>query len=114
VIAEQGEGAVGDLLDGEVEHGGRVGAVADQVAEAVGIIEASGLNGGNRNALEVKLRNVLRRLDKGHPTTAISIIENDFVPQVQSFIGSGKLTADEGSALLDLAAGLVANITQNS
>jgi hypothetical protein len=87
---------------------------ADQVAEAIAVIEGSGLNGGNQNALEVKLTNVLRQLDKDHPTAAISIIQDDFVPQVHAFVGNGKLTAEEGSLLLDLAAQLVANISQNS
>jgi plastocyanin len=86
----------------------------DQVAEAIAVIEASGLNGGNKNALTVKLNNVLSQLDKSDPATAISIIEDDFVPQVQAFTNNGKLTADEGSALLHIAAELVANISQNS
>jgi hypothetical protein len=64
--------------------------------------------------LEVKLRNVLDQLDKGDPATAISIVEDDFVPQVEAFIANGKLTAEEGSALLHIAGELVANITQNS
>jgi plastocyanin len=87
---------------------------ADQVGDAVAVIEGSGLNKGNQNALEVKLRNVLDQLDKGDPATAISIVEDDFVPQVEAFIANGKLTAEEGSALLHIAGELVANITQNS
>ena len=33
MVAEQGDGAMRDFLDREVEHGDRIGAIADQVAE---------------------------------------------------------------------------------
>lgn len=76
-------------------------AAIDGLIEAVeALVDAGVLNRGQSNALVVKLEAALRSLGRGRVNAACNQLRA-FMNQVNAFIASGKLTAEEGQALLD-------------
>jgi hypothetical protein len=86
-------------------------AVAEQISGLASAVAATSLNGGNKNALTVKLNQVTKLLGKGKTAEAVGILENDFIPQVENFRAAGKLAAAEADALITGAEEAIANIT---
>jgi len=85
--------------------------VAEQLTGLTSAVAATSLNGGNKNALTVKLNQVAKQLAKGKADDAVRILTEDFIPQVADFLAAGKLTADEAEALTTAAQEAVLNIT---
>jgi hypothetical protein len=83
--------------------------VALLIADVEALVAAGALNGGQGQALIVKLEGVLARLAAGQTTPAVNRLEA-FVHQVEDFVAAGVLTAEEGQALLDAAAVLLAQL----
>jgi probable HAF family extracellular repeat protein len=65
------------------------------------------LNGGQGNALIVKLQAAIQRLDQGQDETAINQLEA-FVHQASAMIRSGVLSAAEGQPLIEAANTIIA------
>jgi len=86
-------------------------AVAEQISDLKSAVAATSLNGGNKNALTVKLDQVAKQLAKGKADDAVRILTEDFIPQVANFLAAGKLTAVEAEALTAAAQEAVLNIT---
>lgn len=84
--------------------------IQDEVGQLQANIEATGLNKGNKNALSVKLDQVMRHLEKGHNAQALHALEG-YTNQVGIFLNNGKLTADEGAALTALADQIRTNLS---
>jgi len=88
--------------------------VEDQIenlmARVEDLVAAGLLNRGNGNALVSKLRNALKRLDKGNEKAAVNQI-NAFINQVRAFINSGKLPEEEGQILIDIASNIIKDLT---
>jgi hypothetical protein len=60
------------------------------------------LNGGNINALTVKLQNATDKLNQGNITAGVNKIES-FINQVNAFVNSGKLTQAQADTLIAAA-----------
>ena len=58
------------------------------------------LNGGNGNALTVKLNNAISSLNAGKVNTAVNQL-NAFINQVLAFLSAGKLTTAQAQPLID-------------
>jgi hypothetical protein len=83
-----------------------IAGLSDQVGE----IEQSGAVGhGEANALRAKLDAALARLERGDTRQAIHMLEA-FIRQVQALVRSGKITAEEGQALIDSALAVMADL----
>jgi len=80
------------------------------MARVEDLVAAGLLNRGNGNALVSKLRNALKRLDKGNEKAAVNQI-NAFINQVRAFINSGKLPEEEGQILIDIASNIIKDLT---
>jgi hypothetical protein len=78
----------------------------DQIVLLIGqvdhLVNDGVLNGGNGNALTVKLKAALASLDAGKTSTAVNQL-NAFINQVVGLLNSSKLTADLAQPLLDAA-----------
>jgi predicted Mrr-cat superfamily restriction endonuclease len=79
--------------------------------EITGLIEDGVLNGGQGNALIVKLENILKQLDNSKPQVACNLLEA-FTSQVQSFIDEGVLPLEVGQLLLAKANTVQSQICQ--
>jgi pullulanase-type alpha-1,6-glucosidase len=64
------------------------------------LVDAGSLNGGQGNALTVKLEHAIDKLDGAQPHVALNML-NAFINQVNAFVASGVLTPEEGQSLLD-------------
>lgn len=82
--------------------------IKDEIDTLKAGVAATGLNGGNKNALTVKLDQALSLIAKGHTDEAIDVL-NGFVDQVNSFTAAGKLTAGQSAALLPIAQKILFN-----
>lgn len=86
--------------------------VSEQLAGLkTAVAAAPGLNGGLKNALTVKLDQAAKLLGKGKTADAVSILRDDFIPQVHALAAAGKLTAAEEAALVTGAQEAIENIT---
>lgn len=85
--------------------------VDEQLTGLTSAVAATSLNGGNKNALTVKLNQVAKQLAKSNTADAVRILTEDFLPQVAGFLNAGKLTAEEAAALTAAADEAVLNIT---
>ena len=83
--------------------------ISDEIGAAQALIADTGLNHGNKNALTVKLEQVLKQVAKGNNHTALNQLDA-FTSQVDAFSKNGKLTADEAAALLEAAEELAFNL----
>jgi hypothetical protein len=84
--------------------------IADEIGQLKANIEATGLNKGNKNALSVKLDQVLKHLAKGHNSQALHALEG-YTGQVGIFVDNGKLTADEAATLTAHAGQITTNLS---
>jgi beta-glucosidase len=84
--------------------------VIDQVDSLKAYIADLPIVGGLKNALTVKLDQVLKLLDKDKVTEAVSILEDDFIGQVYSLRDEGKLTEEQAAELVKSAEEIVLNI----
>jgi hypothetical protein len=82
--------------------------ITDEIDTLKAGVAGTGLNGGNKNALTVKLDQALKLIAKGHNDEAIDVL-NGFVDQVNSFTAGGKLTAEQSAALLPVAQKILFN-----
>jgi len=85
--------------------------VAEQIAGLKTAVAGLGVNGGVKNALTVKLDQATKLLGQGKTADAVSLLSDDFIGQVNSLLGEGKLTADEASGLITAAQEAIQNIT---
>jgi hypothetical protein len=78
----------------------------DQIALLIGdidaLVDAGVLNGGQGNALTVKLLNALNKIAKGQNHAAANQV-SAFINQVEDFVAEGILTPDQGAALIAAA-----------
>jgi pullulanase len=85
--------------------------VAEQLELLIDDVEAlvaqGSLNAGQGHALEVKLRQALRKYEAGATNAALGSLRA-FVHQVEGFIARGVLTAEEGEPLLRAASEVMA------
>ena len=72
-----------------------IGDVEDLVANGV-------LNGGQGNALTVKLASAIRSDERGRPNAATGQV-GAFINQIEAFVGAGILTAEQGALLIERA-----------
>jgi hypothetical protein len=79
------------------------------IEEVEALRDAGILNGGQANALTVKLENAIKNLDKDKANTALNNL-NAFINQVQSFIDEGVLTLEEGQSLIEAADAIIYQI----
>jgi hypothetical protein len=79
------------------------------IEEVEALRHAGILNGGQANALTVKLENAIKNLDKDKANTALNNL-NAFINQVQSFIDEGVLTPEEGQSLIEAADAIIYQI----
>jgi len=79
------------------------------IADVEALIAAGSVNGGQGNALLVKLEGALAKLAAGMPGVAANKIEA-FRNQVEAFVAGGVLTAEEAQPLLDAIAVLLAQL----
>jgi sugar lactone lactonase YvrE len=82
------------------------GGIESLINEIEGLIEDGALNGGQGNALIVKLEAALQKLLEDKTKTAINQL-GAFRNQVEALIQSGELTPGEGQPLLDAVDGLI-------
>jgi hypothetical protein len=81
--------------------------VADCLAGKIEeLIWAGVLNKGNGNALITKVNNAFAKAVNGKTGTAVNGMES-FINEVEAFVRSGKLTAEQGQGLIALAEALV-------
>jgi hypothetical protein len=73
------------------------------------LVEAGLLNQGQGNSLVVKLQGAIDNLDRGKTKVAVNQI-TAFINEVTSLIDEGVLSAENGQALIDLAADIIAQI----
>ncbi len=83
--------------------------MADKFAALRSSVAATGLNGGNKNALTVKLTQAEKLVTKGHHDEALEVLAG-YIDQVNSFHSSGKLTDAQASALLATAQKISSNL----
>jgi hypothetical protein len=86
-------------------------AVAEQISGLKAAVAALGVNNGLKNALTVKLDHATKLLASGKTAEAVSGLSADFIGQVNSLRGEGKLTAAEAAALILAAEEAILNIT---
>jgi hypothetical protein len=84
--------------------------VAEQVSGLKAAVAGLSVNGGLKNALTVKLDQAAKLLDKGKTAEAVNLLSADFIGQVQSLLGEGKLTAAQAAALTLAAQEAIQNI----
>ena len=83
--------------------------MADKFAALKSSVAATSLNGGNKNALTVKLTQAERLVTKGDADGVLEIL-NGYVDQVNELHGVGKLTDEQTSALLATAQKIISNV----
>ena len=81
----------------------------DEVDTLKASVAGTGLNGGNKNALTVKLDQALSLVAKGDSAGALDVL-NGFVAQVDEWTAAGKLTAQQSAALLPVAQKILFNV----
>jgi len=79
------------------------------IADVEALVAAGALNGGQGNALSVKLQGALAKLAAEQPAVAVNKLQA-FVNQLNAFVQGGVLTAEEAAPLLDAAAVLLAQL----
>jgi len=84
--------------------------VAEQLSGLKDAVAALGVNGGIKNALTVKLDQAAKLLQQGKTAEAVSLLSADFIGQVTSLLGEGKLTQAEADALITAAQETIQNI----
>lgn len=100
----------GDTVDmGAFEFQGP--STPEEVAEAllediVELVEEGALSNGNGNALSAKLESALDALEASNTEAAIGKV-GAFINQVEALINAGRLSAEDGQALLDLGNALL-------
>jgi probable HAF family extracellular repeat protein len=77
----------------------QIDAIIEHIAR---LVETGVLNKGQGNALQIKLENTLRQLDKVNPEAACNLLQA-FTNQVQSLVDGEILPFDEGQLLIDEA-----------
>jgi enterochelin esterase-like enzyme len=85
--------------------------VAEQIAGLKAAVASLPVSGGVKNALTAKLDQVSKLLARGATADAVSVLEVDFIGQVDSLLAEGKLTAEQAAALTLAAEEAVLNIT---
>lgn len=72
------------------------------VVEVQALLEGGSLNLGQANSLVSILSNAIERLNEGDAVPAVNQL-NAFIHQVNAQVSAGRMTEDEGQALIDLA-----------
>jgi hypothetical protein len=85
--------------------------VAEQLSGLQAAVAGLGVNGGIKNALTVKLNQAASLLSQGKTADAVSLLSADFIGQVNSLLGEGKLTQAQADALVTAAQETIQNIT---
>ncbi|HET6302641.1 alpha/beta hydrolase [Microbacterium sp.] len=83
--------------------------IADEIGQLKDGVAATSLNGGNKNALTVKLNQAYNLVAKDKNDEALEVL-GGFVDQVNAFASNGKLTAEEADGFLALADQLLFNL----
>jgi pullulanase/glycogen debranching enzyme len=79
------------------------------IADVEALVAGGTLNGGNGNALTAKLRNAQKKIEQGKPGPAANML-GAFVNQVEAFVNAGKLTSEQGAALIAAAEEVIAQL----
>ena len=111
--ASASQGAYYDKTDGTEAFDLPVSCSTSAMNEAaVRALETAGvLTRGQATSLVVKLQGAGAKLAAGQPTVALNQM-GAFVNEVNALVNSGRLTAEQAQALLDLAAGYVRRIRE--
>ncbi|MDX1377424.1 MAG: ExeM/NucH family extracellular endonuclease, partial [Anaerolineales bacterium] len=80
--------------------------IQELISDVQKLLDDGVLNGGQANALTVKLVHALNKLEDGKPGVAANQL-GAFINQVEDFVNDGILTAEQGDALIKSAALLV-------
>ncbi|HEX5087942.1 MAG TPA: hypothetical protein VFV89_09040 [Nocardioides sp.] len=83
--------------------------MADKFQALTSSVAATSLNGGNKNALTVKLSQAEKLVTKGANDEAVEVLDG-YIAQVQSFNGSGNLTDEQAAGLLANAERIRSNL----
>lgn len=83
--------------------------LSDEIGQLKAGVASTGLNGGNKNALTVKLDQAYKLIARGDNAGAVEVL-NGFVAQVKGFAGSGKLTQEQAAPLVTTAEKVLFNI----
>jgi hypothetical protein len=83
------------------------------IDEVEALVDGGSLNGGQANALIVKMENAIKNLDKDKANTALNNL-NAFMNQVQAYINGGVLTPEEGQSLIDAAEAIIHQIQERN
>jgi hypothetical protein len=84
--------------------------IQDEIGQLKDNVAATSLNGGNKNALTVKLEQALKLVAKGDSTGALEVLDG-YVTQVSEFQAAGKVTAEQATGLTALAAQITSNLS---
>ena len=84
--------------------------IQDEIGQLKANVAATSLNGGNKNALTVKLEQALKLVAKGDSTGALEVLDG-YVTQVSEFQAAGKVTAEQATGLTALAAQITSNLS---
>ena len=97
---EDNENACGDLFAAEIT------AIEELISLVRSVAVTNGLNGGQTNSLVSKLENTIKSLQKCNTNPAVNRL-GAFINEVEAYVGSGKLTAADGSDLIAAAQAII-------
>lgn len=81
----------------------------DVIIDIQNLISNGSLTSGQGNSLITKLHNAAVKIDSHNYTAAINSL-NAFINQVNAFINSGKISHDDGTALIQEAQSIIASL----
>ncbi len=85
--------------------------IALLIAEVEGLVDSGVLNVGQGNSLIVKLEEAIQKLDMGHTTEALNIL-NAFINEVNALVNGGILSPQEGESLISAAHVIIDKINE--
>jgi DUF1680 family protein len=89
-------------------------AAADQVNGLKAYIAGESIDGAAKDALSAPLDHVLALLADGKPTDAVTVLNDDFLSQVDSLHSGGRVSDAEVAELRSRALAIDANVTDNT
>jgi hypothetical protein len=84
-------------------------ATTSTIDQVQTLAETGVVNGGQANALTVKLNNAIKQLDKGKSHVATNMLQA-FINQVADLMNEGVLTPEDGQVLIDFANRVIVSI----